>query len=144
MKISVCHPERKHKALGLCVICYYRNYDRKHPDKKKAKRDKHYQLHRDDCLASSRTWRLQNPDKLRIIKRPLNAFRRANQLLATPKWLTKKQKEEMKQFYINCPPGYHVDHIIPLISKVVCGLHVPWNLQYLTASENIAKSNKID
>lgn len=46
----------------------------------------------------------------------------------------------MQQFYINCPKGYEVDHIIP-ISKG--GLHSIENLQYLTITENRRKSNKI-
>ena len=46
----------------------------------------------------------------------------------------------IKEFYKNCPPGYEVDHIIPLSKD---GLHTLSNLQYLTVSENRRKSNKI-
>lgn len=60
---------------------------------------------------------------------------------ATPKWLNRKL---LKEFHKNCPDGYQVDHIIPITNKDVCGLNVPWNLQYLTAFDNNSKNNKFD
>jgi hypothetical protein len=46
----------------------------------------------------------------------------------------------IKKMYEECPEGYEVDHIIPISRG---GLHILENLQYLPASENRRKSNKI-
>ena len=48
----------------------------------------------------------------------------------------------IKEFYIHCPIGYEVDHIVPLNGKNVSGLHTITNLQYLKVSDNRRKSNK--
>jgi hypothetical protein len=81
-------------------------------------------------------YRLKKPH----IQNALNAKRKAAKLKATPKFAN---LEKIKEIYKNCPKGYHVDHIIPLQGENVCGLHVEWNLQYLTPSANISKSNKL-
>jgi len=75
-------------------------------------------------------------------RRHHEALRRARKLQATPKWLSKEQIQTIKDIYFKCPIGYHVDHIVPLSSKEVNGLHVPWNLQYLPGIVNKIKSNK--
>lgn len=75
--------------------------------------------------------------------REQSARRRAKQKQATPGWLTFSQILEIQNVYKGCPKGYHVDHIIPLNGVNVTGLHVPWNLQYLPASVNISKGNRL-
>ena len=67
------------------------------------------------------------------------ATRRACLKKAAPLWA---DKEEIRLFYLKCPEGYEVDHIIPLKGDKVSGLHVIENLQYLTVEENRNKSNK--
>ena len=65
--------------------------------------------------------------------------RRRMHELQTPKWA---DISAIIEFYRNRPLGMHVDHIYPLNSNWVCGLHVIENMQYLTAEENLSKSNK--
>lgn len=74
-------------------------------------------------------------------RRFYQGLRRARKLLATPPWV---DLEELKRIHRDCPDGFTVDHIIPLQHSLVCGLHVPWNLQYLSPSENSRKKNRFD
>lgn len=68
----------------------------------------------------------------------INAHRKSHIVKATPPWA---DKIAIRYFYVSCPEGYHVDHIIPLNGKQVSGLHTLENLQYLPAKENLRKSN---
>lgn len=68
-----------------------------------------------------------------------NAEYRCDRKHRVPLW---SETEKIKEFYANCPEGYHVDHIIPLKAELASGLHVIGNLQYLPAKENLSKGNK--
>jgi len=57
----------------------------------------------------------------------------------TPAWA---DREAIRQFYAACPKGFEVDHMIPVKNKLVCGLHVLNNLQYLSSHDNKLKLNK--
>jgi 5-methylcytosine-specific restriction endonuclease McrA len=70
---------------------------------------------------------------------------------ATPVWLNQTQIKEIEHYHwlardleIVSGEKYHVDHIVPIKGKLVCGLHVPWNLQILPSDINLSKGNRFD
>ena len=90
-------------------------------------------------------WKKQNKHKVNEQVRR----RQASEILATPKWLSQFQVAQIENMYWLCHDLkavsgeiYHVDHIVPLRGKNVCGLHVPWNLQVLPADINLSKGAK--
>jgi hypothetical protein len=56
--------------------------------------------------------------------------------------ISRAYREEIADIYEARPQGMQVDHIVPLNGLNVSGLHVPWNLQYLSPEDNLKKSNK--
>lgn len=100
---------------------------------------------------SSVEWIKRNPEKRKqAVKRWKEnnrdavcadaARRRAIKNRACPPWA---DLDEIASFYEEAAKsGLHVDHIVPLRSKKVCGLHVPSNLQLLPPEENIKKNNR--
>jgi 5-methylcytosine-specific restriction endonuclease McrA len=119
-----------------------------------------YKENNEKEIERSRAYRKNNKEvlKLRAAERrkknkpQLLAYtikRRLSKMHRTPKWLSKEQINEIASFYVMAkelekvfPWKQCVDHIVPLQGKTVSGLHVPWNLQLLSASENEAKGNR--
>ena len=122
---------------------YKKAWRKKNPDKVKAetKARKFKPGYAEWHCKSNIEWAKKNRGKC-------NAKTRAYKLQknhATPKWVDLKSIEP---FYIEADTltsktgiKHHVDHVWPIQGKTFSGLHVPWNLQILTASQNSSKQN---
>lgn len=101
---------------------------------------------REEIRANQRAYAARVREKLGA---PVRQKRNALLLRATPQWLTAIEKAAMvctqaSAVMLSATTGelHCVDHIIPLDSPEVCGLHVPWNLQVTSKSKNSSKGNR--
>lgn len=112
------------------------------PERHNAENREYRRSHPDKELTWARTWRAKN----RPIARAAVARYTASKLRAVPPWADlskiKAIYEEAERLTRATGIPHEVDHIYPLQSKVMCGLHVPANLQILPRSENRSKSNR--
>lgn len=158
------------KTKGVCVEClkvewakgnetraeYFKQYNQSEAGQK-AKRV-YYNKNKETVIARANArpieervkhrekYKTQNPE----LYKALTSVRKRRHKHATPSWITKEQKIAIRNLYLQAMAltkitgeKYVVDHIIPLINPIVCGLHVPWNLRVITQEENLKKSNKI-
>lgn len=160
------HIDKRITKRGECVTCRKDNWQIDNakrvgkPQTEASKRGKlkYYEKNRDAVIARAlarpeedkrryrKTWKLNNPLSKNMHR---NAWRR-RQKDACPSWLSKDDRQRINDIYMQAQltsqttgRRYVVDHIIPITSNVVCGLHVPWNLRVITNEENAKKWNKL-
>jgi uncharacterized Zn finger protein (UPF0148 family) len=140
---TVCSkPLRDRNGTGFCALHYRQNWFKINGRAANKKTALYQKMWREQNSERKKQYDLQYYSE-NYLKYSLAAKARKRKLKQrTPKWLTEEQLREIYLLYKNCPEGYEVDHIVPINGKNVSGLHVPWNLQYLTCEENRAKSNK--
>lgn len=155
---------RKSGLLSWCKECESARSKAKYEKRKEQQLTKAKQWrseNKDKQVSAIKAWREQNPEKLKAIykdwaernKDKVNAKwmkREASKKNRTPSWLTDDDLWMIEQVYDIAALrtkmlgiDFHVDHIVPLQGKTVSGLHVPWNLQVITAKENRMKSNSV-
>lgn len=125
---------RREAARQACRKHRAKNLEKLKEQQKIAKR-KWRESNREEDRRRVREWQLKYPEKCRALK----ARYKHSKKRSTPPWV---DMDAIDAIYEACPPGYHVDHIEPLKGKDICGLHVPWNLQYLKAEDNLRKGNR--
>lgn len=146
---------------------YHKNKNKKwrkdNPDRLKYIKKRWRIENRDKEVLTKKQWRLKNKDKIKEQARLwLENNRDKDNLRSSRRRLRVLERsfmgfeDDILEFYteahfLNEKTGirHHVDHIIPLVGKVidengewvdfVSGLHVPWNLQVITEKENLDK-----
>ena len=129
---------------------YQKKYREDNKEKRAEYRLEYWEENKKSLGMKAKVWYQKNKEEIinrvliyqknnRHINNAAGAKYRAAKLQATPVWrddeLINDMYQEAKYF------GGHIDHMVPLQSKLVCGLHWEGNLQFLSASDNCSKSN---
>lgn len=152
------HVAERSAKSGECITCSLARQAKErinNPEKAREKDKRFYAKHREASIARAREYREKYPELMaerskrwrernKHKKAATQMARHARKIQATPPWLNAAHREWFDCIYQAAKEsGVHVDHIVPLNNKAVCGLHVPWNLQLMTQSANSKKSNKL-
>ena len=111
-------------------------------EKRLARGRANHHANRDKRLLQKSAWASANPHKGAGYARKRHAMKRQ----AVPKWADLWFIDEaydiaaVRSTVTGIP--WEVDHIVPLISPIVCGLHVIDNLRVIPRTQNRAKGNR--
>ncbi len=143
------HLRCKYGVRNECKICRIDRqvkYQKDNKDNYLAYQSKHYQENKDQyrkmaLLNPKRQLHKRNDyEKNRSLYLFRASLRKKHVKVATPKWA---DMLKVRDIYLSRPDGFHVDHIVPLRGKNVCGLHVEYNLQIIPSTDNLRKGNKL-
>jgi hypothetical protein len=133
LKAFDLYPKNRTSADGHGTVCFEcrREYDRLR-----------YVTKGHSIRSRVKRYRKENLPKVNAADVAKNKSRKR----ATPEWLSWFHSAQIEEFYelaaartMQTGIEHHVDHIVPIRGKRVSGLNVPWNLQVLTAQENMRK-----
>jgi hypothetical protein len=134
----------KHEKHRIKRLSKMREYNLQNADKRAEIERQRYILESEKIKTRNAAYRYKNP----ALVQAWNNGRRATERRATPEWVDYRSIAKIYELAANLTfetgEKHHVDHIVPLKGKNVCGLHVPHNLQVITATENLKKGCKFE
>lgn len=139
-KIRVARANYRHKnkeKLAIAAKLYREN----NIEKCRVREITYKESHRTEARYRSSMWAKKNPERTTFLARKHQAAR----LNAVPKWANEFFMDEAYRLSALRTKvtgiKWEVDHIVPLQSKLVCGLHCEQNIQVIPALLNKKKSN---
>jgi hypothetical protein len=141
---------------NLCKKCKGdkdKEWNKNNIEKVKEYNKKKYSKHREKINLKSKKWRERHPEYLKEWKKQnphknsehkgkrKNIFKNQSNIINA---IDESSYKNIYDLRMELGNEFQVDHIVPIIHPKVCGLHVPWNLQILTKSENGTKKNSFD
>ncbi len=132
------HPEKAARSVQSARA--------KNPEKYAEHMRHHYERNKEELKARAMAYYLENKVALRPFLAAASMRRAAKKALAIPAWADHRAiraiYEEAAKVTKETGVRHNVDHIVPLQSKKVCGLHCEANLRILERIENISKGNR--
>jgi hypothetical protein len=138
------------------LMDHHRKYVELNKTQRLAYSKSYYESNKEYIAKQQHNYYLQNKEHIKMRARTYqqeniedylanSAKRRAMLLNATPSWTNKEAvvgMYKLARLFNKTGLSLHVDHIVPLNSEKVCGLHCEANLQLLPSSNNISKGNR--
>lgn len=154
------HSGMKDGHLNACIPCrnlYVANWSKSNLEKRRKIAREYAARNAEHYSEKQKEWWAANPHKsmeyhykreaaLPGYSNAISANRRAQKKNATPIWANKEAIKilyaKAKRLTVWMEEKFHVDHIVPLVSDYVCGLHCEANLQILPKTANLSKCNR--
>ena len=138
--------EARTNAFKFCTSCSTerkkercRSYQFRNKEKVLAKKKEYRQSEEGKAVSAKYRREYGQRDYAKANRCASEQLRKAHKLRSTPTWF---DEEIVQLIYLTAHDiGEQVDHIIPLISDKVCGLHVQNNMQIIPAEINLKNSN---
>jgi hypothetical protein len=148
--LKEAHYERRKEHIKARV----RQYAQDNLEQVRQRAREYAAAHREEARMRTIEWSRANPERRKQTnaefyknnRGAVTAYKakyRAARRRACPPWVDDEHFAKIREIYCEAErmsklmnEPYHVDHIVPLQGKTVCGLHVWWNLRVIRGTDN--------